>query len=301
MKKLLIIVLLPVLLGCNDGDIIVTTFDFSETELQACTGSNAYLFFKINSGNTESISVRLAITEDQFTSNNVQTSILNGTTNFANYRVYNGTVTNSYFCNEIPPTDPEVTIEYVANSGTATLTTTSLFDDNDTLPFIVSNDTLVEGNGDLDRDGLANYYDFDDDGDNVPTRDELDTENADGDNDPLTNPLDTDGDGVPNHLDPDDDGDGVLTRYEANGTLDPTQFESGVGGPDYLNPAVANEVVINEFREHNYDFDSAIDLILNNLVLVNGEEQITRETLDLGQIDPILTGNILITPEFPEN
>lgn len=300
MKKLLFIVLLPVLIGCNDGDIIVTSFDFSETELQACSGSSAYLFFKINSGNTESISLRISVTDEQFTTNNVLVVALNTTNNFANYRVYNGTVTNSYFCNEVPPTDPAVTIEYLANSGTATLTTTSDFDDNDVLPFIEDDDPMVEGTGDLDQDGLANYYDFDDDGDNVPTRDELDTENADGDNDPLTNPLDTDNDGIPNHLDTDDDGDGVLTRYEANGTLDPTQIESGIG-PDYLNPAVANETIIDEFREHNYDFVSKIDLVLNNLVLINGEEQITRETLDMGEIDPILSGNTLITPEFPEN
>jgi hypothetical protein len=93
-----------------------------------------------------------------------------------------------------------------------------------------------------------------------------------------------------------------LTRYEADGTLDPTIIETDPSvGADYLNPAVANEVVIDEFREHNYDFVSDIELFLSNLILVNGSEQITRETLDMGTIEPILIGNEQITPSFPSN
>jgi len=126
--------------------------------------------------------------------------------------------------------------------------------------------------------------------------------NADGDNDPLTNPLDTDMDGIPDYLDEDDDGDGVLTRYEADGTLDPTTIETDPSvGADYLNPAVANEVVIDEFREHSYIFVSDIELFLSDLILVNGNEQITRETVDMGTIDSVLSGNEQITPAFPFN
>jgi len=287
--------------SCNDGDVIVTSFDFDDASLQFCTGDDGYLFFKINEGSLESLSFRIGIGEQQFKTNNTLVSDFNGTGIFANYRIYDGTVTNSYFCNEVPPTTPNVTIEYIASSGTSTLTTTALFDDNDGLPTVDSDDEDLEGTGDKDNDGIPNYYDFDDDGDNVRTIDELDTENADGDNDPLTNPLDTDGDGKPDYLDDDDDGDGVLTRDEAEGTLDPTLIQNGVGGPDYLNSAISNEVVIEEFREHNYDFDSDILLVLSNLVLINGEEEITRETLNMGTIESILTGNELVTPAFPEN
>lgn len=287
--------------SCNDGDVIVTSFDFDDASLQTCAGDDGYLFFKINDGSMESLSFRIGISEQQFKTNNTLVSEFNGAGIFANYRIYDGTVTNSYFCNEVPPTTPNVTIEYIANSGTSTLTTTALFDDNDRLPTVDSDDEDLEGTGDKDEDGIPNYYDFDDDGDNVPTIDELDTENADGDNDPLTNPLDTDGDGIPDYLDFDDDGDGVLTRDEAEGTLDPTQIENGIGGPDYLNPSISNEVIVEEFREHNYNFDSDILLVLTNLVLINGEEEITRETLNMGIIESILTGNELVTPAFPEN
>ena len=78
---------------------------------------------------------------------------------------------------------------------------------------------------------------------------ELDTENADGDNDPLTNPKDTDGDLIPIIW--------TLTtitmvslRYEdANGDLDPTNdITDGNGIPDYLNSNVSNEHVVNLYR-----------------------------------------------------
>jgi len=301
MKRVLLLLLLSIFISCNDGDVIVTTFDFDDASLQACAGDVGFLFYKINDGGTESLSFRIGISEQQFTTNNTLVSQFNGSGIFANYRIYDGTVTNSYFCNEIPPTTPNVSIEYVANSGTSTLITTATFDDNDRLERVDSNDEDDEGTGDKDKDGIPNYYDFDDDGDNVPTIDELDTENVDGDNNPLTNPLDTDGDTIPDYLDEDDDGDGILTRDEANGTLDPTLIVNGFGVPNYLNASAIDEVVVEEFREHNYDFDSDIQLILTNLVLINGDEEITRETLNMGIIESILTGNTLRTPAFPED
>lgn len=301
MKKLLLIALFTTLFSCADGDVIVTSFNFDDASLQACGNTGGYLFFKIGESGTESISVRLGVNDEQLINPGLLVLELNGSSNFANYRIYDATVTNSYFCNEIPPTSPGVTQEYVANSGSAEITRDVAFDDADGLPFVEDTAEDMEGTGDFDEDGIPNYYDFDDDGDNVPTSMELDILNEDGDNDPLTNPLDTDGDLIPDYLDTDDDGDGVPTRYEANGTLDPTLVESGLGGPDYLNPQVSNSVVIDEFREHNYNFVSDIDLVLKNLVLISGEEEITRETLSMDGIESILNGNLIVTPLFPDN
>ncbi len=296
MNKLFLLLLLTSFLSCHDGDIIVTSFNFDNTNLLACGGPGGYLFFKINTENTESLSLRLGTTDELFTSSDTLVSVLNGTSNFVNYRIFDGAVGSEYFCNEVPPTIPQVVIEYIANSGSATLITITERDDADGLT------KEQEGSGDFDSDGLPNYYDFDDDGDNVPTILELDTKNADGDNDPLTNPLDTDMDGIPDYLDDDDDGDEVLTRYEANGTLDPTIIETDPNiGADYLNPAVANEVIIDEFREHSYIFVSDIELFLNNLILINGNEQITKETVDMGTIESILIGIEQVTPDFPSN
>lgn len=104
-------------------------------------------------------------------------------------------------------------------------------DDGDGVPNVFED---FNGDGDLtnddtDGDGVANYLDNDDDGDNVPTSVELQLD-ADG------NPTDTDGDGDADYLDTDDDGDGILTINEdANMDGDPTNDDTdGDGVPDYL-------------------------------------------------------------------
>ena len=196
------------LISCNDGDIIVTTFDFESEELQFCNGDQSFLFYKLNSASTESLSFLFTGTSEDFISSDTIIVTLDGNSNFINYRVFNGEIPSSYFCNEVPPTTPQVISEYTGNSGIVELITVAVYDDLDGV------DTEDEETLDTDGDGILNYFDFDDDGDNVPTLLELDTANADGDNNPLTNPKDTDGDGIPDYLDDDDDGDLVLTRYE---------------------------------------------------------------------------------------
>ncbi|MBX2826874.1 MAG: hypothetical protein KTR22_01850 [Flavobacteriaceae bacterium] len=280
--------------NCNDGDVIVTSFDFDDSTLENCGEAGGYVFFKINSGETESISLRLATTDELFMGSEIREVVLDGSSNFVNYRIFDGSVSSAYFCNEIPPSTPGISIEYLGSAGIARLTTITGFDDDDAIPFVDSEDDLLEGTGDLDKDGIPNFYDEDDDGDNVPTVNEIG-------GDP-ENPRDTDDDGIPDYLDPDDDGDLVLTRYEANGTLDPLSHNtSETDTPNYLNSAISESVMIDEFRSHSYDFSSDITLIINNLILVNGEEQITFETFDMGNIDEILMGTITDTPAFPED
>ena len=295
MKRLLGFFLLSILfIGCNDGDVIVTSFNFEDTDLQFCTGSDSYLFFKINNADTESISLLFQGDSDIFFTSDTTSITLNGTSSYVNYRIFNGEISPSYFCNEVPPTTPQVIEEYLGNSGIAELITIASYDDLDGI------DGDDEGLLDTDEDGILNYFDFDDDGDNVPTLFELDTENADGDNNPLTNPKDTDGDLIPDYLDDDDDGDGVLTRYEdADLNLDPTNdIDDITVGPNFLNPKVSNSYIIDAYREHSFDFSTNIVLKIYNLVLTNGNEQITYETLILGSIEGIQAGTLLTTPNF---
>jgi hypothetical protein len=295
MRKLFGFFLLSILfIGCNDGDVIVTTFNFDNTDLQFCTGSGTYLFFKLNDGETESLSLLFQGDSDIFITSDTTNIVLDGASNYVTYRIFSSEVASSYFCNEVPPTSPQVTSEYLGNSGTGELITIASYDDLDGI------DAEDEGLLDSDEDGILNYFDFDDDGDNVPTLLELDTENADGDNNPLTNPKDTDGDSIPDYLDDDDDGDGVLTRYEdADMNLDPSDdIDDVTVGPNFLNPNISNSFVIDAYREHFFDFSTNVLLKINNLVLTNGSEQIIYETLDFGSIIGIQSGTLLTTPSF---
>lgn len=286
MKKLyFILILLGIVSSCDDGDVIVTSFDFDQASLQICGGPGGYVFYKINSSASESISLQLSTTDQLFLESSVIDFTLDGLSNFVNYRKYDGSITDSYFCNPIPPTQPVVINEYLGASGVATLTTTILLDDLDGL------DEPVDSALDTDGDGLLNYFDIDDDGDNVPTAIELG-------NDP-ENPMDTDGDGILDYLDTDDDNDGVLTRYEAAGGLDPfTVVTDPSAGPDYLNPEIASEVIIDEYREHTYKLSSDIALLITDMVLTGGNEEIIQETLNMGEKQDVVILIVTIVPEY---
>jgi len=71
----------------------------------------------------------------------------------------------------------------------------------------------MKGNINSDVPDILDSIDIDSDDDGILDVDE--DANLDGDNNPATNPTDTDGDGIPNYLDLDSDGDGLLDNYEA--------------------------------------------------------------------------------------
>ncbi len=293
MRKLFFIsIFLGLIISCNDGDIIITEFNFEPENLDNCGGPGGYVFFNINNSSTaESISLILKTTDILFLDSEVQEFVLNGTSNIVNYRKYSGDVTNDYFCSNIPPTSPDVIVEYLGESGIAELTTIATKDDEDGIE--------EDPNSDLNTDGdsLLDYFDEDDDGDNVPTVIELGSEYLAGNNE---NPLDTDGDGIFDYLDDDDDGDGILTRYEdANGDLDPTNDITDLAiGPNYINPAVTESNIIDQYRVHSFLLISDINLIIKNLVLVNGEEEIIQETMVMGSKNDVINATISITPVF---
>ena len=293
MRKILFIsIILTSFFSCNDGDIIITDFNFEASNLNNCGGPGAYIFYNVNNSSAaESISLILETSDILFLESSVEEYILNGTTNIVNYRKYDDDITDDYFCSIIPPTTPNVTIEYIGASGVAVLTTITTKDDDDGI------EEDATSNLDTDNDGLLDYYDNDDDGDNVPTVNELGPDFLDGTNE---FPLDTDGDGDYDYLDTDDDDDGVLTRYEdANGDLDPTNdFTNPNEGPDYLNVTIANSNIIDQYRIHSYQLKSDIELVVNNLVLVNGSEEITKETMILGNKSSVVDGTVSVTPDF---
>ena len=200
-KRLLLIFLALLLQGCDDGDIIVTNFDFEDAQLQQCGEPSNYVFFKINPQVNQSISLNILTTQVLFLDSGTQSFDLNSTGSIVNYRGFDDTVSSDYFCNPIPPISPRVILEYTGTSGLARLISDTTLDDFDGVEFVSSDELSQEGFGDFDGDGIPNYYDFDDDGDNVSTTQEI------GD-DPL-NPRDTDLDGMPDYLDPDDDNDGI--------------------------------------------------------------------------------------------
>ena len=280
--------------SCDDGEVDVQSFNFDNQPLSYCQNDQSLLFHVSNSAATEAVLADLSLNLNDLLNPGVLSYALSPNGNIVAYRIFDGASTPDYFCSAIPPTSPGVVKEYLAESGTAEILVVVTQDDLDGVP---TQDELPEDQ-DSDADGIFDFIDADDDGDNVPTAFELDVFNADGDNDPLTNPLDTDGDGLPNYLDPDDDGDGVLTIDEdLNGDLDPTNdFTDPVAGPDYLNSAVSLETYQPLLREHTYQVVSGIELTLVDLVLNSGGTQLIKQLLPMGSLPSFLTSTIILTP-----
>jgi hypothetical protein len=299
-RKLPIIHFLSLLLGlsiiaaCDDGDVAVQSFDFEDQPLAYCDSDQSILFYVRNSSGTEAVLADLTVNLNNLLNPGIISYDLAGNTNNATYRIFDASAGPEYFCSAIPPTSPNVVEQYTAVSGRAELLVVVNKDDLDG----VATDNELPLDQDTDGDGIFNYIDFDDDGDNVPTAFELDVFNTDGDNDPLTNPLDTDEDGIPNYLDSDDDGDGILTIDEdLNGDLDPTNdFTNPNVGPDYLNAAVTLNTAQPLYREHTYQVVSGIDLTLLDLVLTASGREVIKEVLFMGSLPNFLTSTITQTP-----
>ena len=293
MRKLFFIsILLSLFSSCNDGDIIVTDFNFEASNLNNCGGPGAYVFYNINNSLfAESISLVLETSDILFLESGTVEYVLNGMTYAVNYRKYDNDITDDYFCSNIPPTTPSVTIEFLGASGIAVLTTIVTKNDEDG----IEEDST--SNLDTDNDGLLNYFDNDDDGDNVPTLNELGSEFLTGNNE---FPLDTDNDGIYDYLDIDDDNDTILTRYEdANADLDPTNdFRGTNGDPDYLIASIINSTIVDQYITHSYQLTSDIELLINNLVLVNGSEEIIKETMVLGNKSGVINEAVALVPDF---
>ncbi len=217
MKKLFSFLFLIVLFSsCDDGDIIITSFEFNDIDLQLCQGAkeNEFVFFKINESNNEAISYNFI---SEIFSDTIPTASpiliqLNDGTNDLIYRTFNTPVTATYYCSNIPSSDISIIEELVGSTGTAEIINEIITeDDNDGIPAEeedLNGDGNVE-NDDTDMDGIPNYKDQDDDNDNILTSVELQNGIPNDDN-----PRDTDENGIPDYLQEDDDGDGILTRNE---------------------------------------------------------------------------------------
>lgn len=278
------------LFSCDDGDIIVTDFDFDNQALNWCGDFEDQVVFNLNNDQVnEAIAFRFSLDtpELEFFSTEVgQISIPLNSTNQIIYRVFDAEVDDSYFCNEIPPVAPDVTEEYRSTTGGEVIITTTLKTandhDGDGVP------STAEGMAeelDTDGDGIPDYLDIDDDADNLLTRVEIAVE---AENMAQGFP-DSDNDGLPNFIDADDDNDGTITRYEDwNMNNNPADDVNTEGLPHYLDPTLTDSFTVDTFRENVISRSYRYVFSIENLTLVNqgGDgEQIRLQNYVLGFYD----------------
>lgn len=108
--------------SCDDGDIIVTSFDFDEIALEQCGDLGEYIFYKINNVNLEALSLRLRTQDSILLKEGNWTYTLDESNNTVNYRTFNQDIPEIYFCSFIPPTTPTIERDYVSTQGTLLVT-----------------------------------------------------------------------------------------------------------------------------------------------------------------------------------
>lgn len=272
---------------CDDGDIITVDLEFDET-FSVC-GTDGLVLYKTKNDPSESLSIYLAslTLEDILTvgtDNIYEEDFALSSTNTFNYRTYSNTTlpTTGLFCNDVPLSSVNITKDIESTSGNVHIKTVLTEDDNDGIPAALED---INGNGDLtdddtDGDGIPNYLDEDDDGDNILTKNEKPDPNGDGD---LSDAQDTDGDGTPDYLDTDDDGDGVLTRDEENQSEDqnPANDISLDGIADYLNPIISTSVRATDYRQHTIYQTYLVTLTVSNFDL----QIISLDVYDFGILE----------------
>lgn len=284
MKKILFLVLTVLMYSCDDGDFIIEELSFDSNDIDNACGQ--LTLYKISDTGTEALILEINGNDGSFLSdieNQIDTTYftINNTSVKVLYRIFDNKVSADYFCQDIPPTAPLVTEEWFAPSGRIQVITTLVEDDEDNIPsteegaVLLANGTIDKENSqNTDGDAYPDFLDLDDDGDNVPTSEEIDIV----DNMPVFR--DTDGDGIPNHLDPDDDNDGVLTIDEdLNGDGNPandTTIIDGVAVPNYLTAVSAvegNNEIIKLKNSYKQIYTSVISFV-DGFQLENGSEEI---------------------------
>ncbi|SDI50651.1 hypothetical protein [Winogradskyella thalassocola] len=304
-RRFFILFCFAFLTACDDGDILTVDLEFDE-ELAYCTNFEDYhLVYDTRDDPNEALILifpKSTTNDALFTSATTvdvpsELTINASTTRFI-YRTYNRELSASDICAVIPPSNLTIREDYEALSGDVYITSTIVDDDNDGVPSISEyGPGGIENPKDTDGDGIPDYLDIDDDGDNVLTKNELDELDEDGDGDPLTNPLNTDAnhptnsDDLPDYLDPDDDGDEIPTRLEdANGENGPGDDRIAVNGVLvllYLNPL---EDTPYDFEDYDAFENKYTRTVTTNFIVKDTDLTIFRSTeINLGTLTTVIS------------
>lgn len=291
MKNLYCLVFVAFLLiSCDDGDLIVTDFNFDNKKLQWCEDSDSQVLFNLNNDQVhEAIAFRFKLNNEipQFLyTEEGEATIPLSSENQIVYRVFDGEVKSSYFCNAIPPVSPKVVEEYRTTSGGEVLITTTLQNTTDhDGDGVLSSQEGIATEKDTDGDGIPDYLDIDDDGDNILTRVEIEVTATNS----VNNFPDSDNDGTPDFLDADDDNDGTPTRNEDwNLNNNPADDRNDEGLAHYLNPSITDSFEVTGNRQNIISRSFRYLITVENLTLSKqgGDgEQIRLENYELGYYD----------------
>lgn len=126
MKKLFGILVCALLLSsCDDGEIVLQSFNFDTVAIQKC--SDKEVLFKINKEEMLLLDIPSVYFPNEITPDGEPRIVTISSINRVLYRKYSGNVSNSSICDDVPPASPIVSNEWTAaNGGTVEIITTAI-------------------------------------------------------------------------------------------------------------------------------------------------------------------------------
>lgn len=114
------------LLSCSDGDLQIETIDFDSIALQFCTAPQTTaknIMFKINDDEALILELQSGVLNRGVVGETVTTESTVPGQSQVTYRIFSDGISNSYFCDDIPLTEPTVVDEIEAQDGTVIIET----------------------------------------------------------------------------------------------------------------------------------------------------------------------------------
>ncbi|MGX7668519.1 hypothetical protein [Flavobacterium pedocola] len=116
MKKFFGLLVCALLLGsCDDGDMVLESLNFDSVSIQKCTDKE--VLFKIKGEELLLLDIPASNFPNEVTPVGSPRIVEITESNMVLYRKYNGSLSNSTICSEIPPATPTVLKEWTASPG----------------------------------------------------------------------------------------------------------------------------------------------------------------------------------------
>lgn len=115
MKKLFAVLFILLVSSCNDGDLEIASFEFEE-KVNFC---DAFVLYRLSTNDSREALI-VTLSEDQIINSGTDVISVNVSENgpyMVSYRIFNETVTSSYFCALIPPVEPKIKKNWQGTGG----------------------------------------------------------------------------------------------------------------------------------------------------------------------------------------
>lgn len=118
MKKIVLFFVILFAFSCNDGDLDISSFEF-EDEVNIC-GTTNYTLYRLST-NEQREALIVTLTDQQIRKDEdlvIPVSITSTGAYTVTYRLFDASLTDSYFCASVPPVEPKVLKDWRGVAGT---------------------------------------------------------------------------------------------------------------------------------------------------------------------------------------